>query len=347
MPRTPLRPLLAVGLVAAVLGYVGCNHAPEPSTTPSVAATKKAAIAESAPVGEKSRFPNWPTPAAAIVISGEQLGYLEPCGCTKGQLGGLLRRYELVEKLKADQWPLALVDLGGLIKDPLSSRGGPEQSKIKFNTALKALAMLNYDAVGLSPEDLKIGVNEAIGQFLNLQGNRLKIVAANVIATGLEAKVVPSVRTTAGEVKIGITAVVDPEAMKALKDPSLDLLEIKPIDATLPAVAADLAKDSTVLVLLVEGSPEFAKTMATKYPAFQIVVGTSPFPDPPDSAEKLNGGKTLLVNVGQKGKYVGVVGIFDDPAQPFRYQRDGARPQARRPGAGDEGVDPRRIPRNP
>ena len=35
----------------------------------------------------------------------------------------------------------------------------------------------------------------------------------------------------------------------------------------------------------------------------------------------LNGGKTMLVTVGQKGKYVGVVGLFPDPKQPLRYRR--------------------------
>ena len=33
------------------------------------------------------KFPTWPTPKAALVITGEQLGYFEPCGCTANQLG--------------------------------------------------------------------------------------------------------------------------------------------------------------------------------------------------------------------------------------------------------------------
>ena len=118
------------------------------------------------------------------MISGEQFGYLEPCGCTKGQLGGLIRRYDLVEQLRAEKWPLALVDLGSLIKDPASARGGPEQTQDQVrHVALKALATMKYDALALSPEDLKLGVDEAVGQFLNMPGDRLKVVAANVVAT--------------------------------------------------------------------------------------------------------------------------------------------------------------------
>ncbi len=333
MPRTSRRPFVAVGLVAALLAYVGCSR-----STPTDAGPGRGAVAPGArPDGGGAEpepkpkagagsgqggLADWPRPRAALVVSGEQLGYLEPCGCTEGQLGGLIRRYELVDRLTRErQWPLALVDLGSLVKDPAVARGGPEQSKVKFQVALKALAALKYDALALSPEDLKVGVDEAVGQFLNLPGDRLKVVAANVTAAGLEARVVPSVRAKAGAVTFGVTAAVDPGKLKALRDPALDLLTVKPIDEALPAVLADLEKDTQVQVLLVQASPETARALAAKYPGFDVVVCTSPLDAPPDEAERLNGGKTLLVQVGQKGKYVGVVGLFDDPARPFRYHR--------------------------
>ena len=67
---------------------------------------------------------DWPTPAGASIISGEQIGYLEPCGCTAGQRGGLARRFVFAEKLRAQGWPLIPIDLGALIEDPAASRGG-------------------------------------------------------------------------------------------------------------------------------------------------------------------------------------------------------------------------------
>ncbi len=86
----------------------------------------------------------------------------------------MLRLYELVESLAGTEkkWPLALVDLGSLVRDPAVARGGPEQTKVKFHVALKALAVLQYNALALSPEDLKVGVDEAVGQFLNLPGDK-------------------------------------------------------------------------------------------------------------------------------------------------------------------------------
>src|SRR5262249_39117855 len=68
--------------------------------------------------------------------------------------------------------------------------------------------------------------------------------------------------------------------------------------------------------------PETAKALAEAFPGFDIVVSTSLHADLLDEGlEKLNNGRTWLIHVGQKGKYVGVVGFFKDPQNRFRYQR--------------------------
>lgn len=273
-------------------------------------------------------FLGWPPAVAGIVISGEQFGYLEPCGCTQGQLGGLLRRYNVIQWLSEEKkWPLVKVDLGSLIKNPGSALGGPDQAKEKFRVALKSLGTLGYTALALSPEDLKVGVDEAIGQFLNMQGDSPKIVAANVTVPGLESRLVKSARVKAGLLNVGITAVIDPEQIKALKDPSLDLLTIEPIDKALAPVLADLLKDTQTQILLVQGPPELARQLVDRFPGFDIVVSTST-PDPPREAESFRKGETLLVQVGQKGKYLGVVGVFGpQESKRYRYERitlDGA-----------------------
>jgi len=321
MVRSATRPLAAVGLVAALLAYVGCSNE---SATQDGSAQAPKPLTEPPPLpkdaGNTKLFANWPTPAAALVVSGEQDGYLEPCGCTQGQQGGLLRRYDMVERLKAQKWPLALIDLGSLIKDPAGARGGPEQSKYKFLTALQALNTMNYDALALSTEDLKLGVGEALGQFLNNMGERTKIVVANVEAPGFEATIKPSLRLTAGPVRIGVTAVLDPETFQKLADPEKDaLLKVKPIAESLPGALADLEKDTDFQVLMVQGPPELAKTLAEAHPGFDVVVGTSRF-EPKEEPETVNKGHTTLVSVGKKGKFVGVVGFFPNTDKSVRVQ---------------------------
>ena len=38
-------------------------------------------------------------PNLTLLISGEELGYLEPCGCAEGQLGGFPRQDNLIPQL--------------------------------------------------------------------------------------------------------------------------------------------------------------------------------------------------------------------------------------------------------
>jgi len=331
MTRSSIRPVAALALALGLMAYVGCNsgtdgtggNPPAATAPPGADAPPGAGGSESAANASSKLFADWPTPVAALLISGEQNGYLEPCGCTSGQLGGLRRRYDLIQRIRQErQWPLALVDLGSLIKDPAGARGGPEQVKLKFSVALKALELMKYDAFALSAEDLKVGVAEALGQFINLT-EKPKVVVANIKpAAGFDQTIVPSLRTKAGPATIGITAVLDPDALSKLKDPDKETIlpEVVAPEEALAPILADLEKDTHTQVLLVQGSSDLAKSLAAKLPGFDIVVATSKY-DPDADPERLNDGKTLLVNVGTKGKYVGVVGLFNDPKQRYRYQR--------------------------
>src|SRR4051794_27348604 len=110
MMRTPFRPVAAVGLVAAALIYVGSGRTGEtggrvalaaPPAAPDPAgqapqAKAKANVAKPADKDPLRLFADWMAkpPAGVLIISGEQDGYLQPCGCTQGQLGGLGRRYD-------------------------------------------------------------------------------------------------------------------------------------------------------------------------------------------------------------------------------------------------------------
>ena len=269
-------------------------------------------------------FAQWPDPKAVLIVSGEMDGYLEPCGCTMGQMGGLIRRYGLVQRMKAQGLPHALVDLGGLTKDPTGARGGFEQAKIKFGIALKALAAFPYGAIALGADDFKVGVGEAFAQFLNGLDGPTKLVSANLVpGPGFEAVVQPHVVVEAGPLKLGVTAVLDPAAIQKLSDPDKDALipAVKRPDEVLPATLKDLEARSDYQVLLVQAPPEEARRLAKAYPGFDVVVATSEAPDPEADPQTVNDGRTMIVNVGRRGKYVGAVGFFD--GKPPRYHRLG------------------------
>jgi hypothetical protein len=334
MTRFSWRPVLAVGLAAATLAYFGCGRTfqtPEPGQ-----ASKKApapSSGEASPAGDESSsssklFADWKGLQAAIVITGEMFGYLDPCGCTEGQLGGLGRRLDLLDRMDAQKIPSARIDLGGLTKDPADARGGRVQAKVKFTTAIHALQRMKYAALALAPEDLKFGVFDTLGLYLN-EKDKLPITSANVAVERNLAETFPglirsSVVAQAGPYKVGVTAVVDPAWYARLKDNDLSMLEVKPPEAVLGDALKKLEGESDLQVLMVQGPPEMAKDLGAKFPGFDVIVATSPVPDPDGRAEPINGGATQVVQVGQQGKYVGVVGLFGDPKKgppSIRYQK--------------------------
>ena len=294
MKRLDVRSVVSVVLLVVVMAYAGCSADPAtaPSTTPTGPAGKSASATSSggnpasgsaSPIEKLLAELN--NPAAVLIVSGEQDGYLEPCGCTDGQIGGLLRRYDFFERLRKQNWPVtSLIDLGSLIKDPAVARGGFEQAKFKFDYSIKALKLLDYSALALSAEDMKVGVGEALGLFLNNLGEKTKIVVANVAApAGYESMFRPSLVVPAGPVKVGVTAVIDPEALEKLNDPDKDACSPRsssgPSDV-LPGVLAELEPKSDYQVLMVQGPPALAKRLAEAYPGFDIVVATSEYARP-------------------------------------------------------------------
>jgi hypothetical protein len=336
MTQIDLRPALSVALLVALLSYVGCttNTPVSPAAASSPARSAPAKSSPPAPAGRASGtvgpkstklLANLGSPAAVLIISGEQEGYLEPCGCSAEQIGGLIRRYDFIERVHNQKWPTALIELGSLIKDPAGARGGLEQSKYKFDYALKALNLMKYDAIALSTQDLKLGVGEALGFFdNNFQGKNTKIVVANVQPDANFKRIfAPSLIVAAGPVKLGITGVIDPELLQKLADPDRDvwLPSIKRPDEVLPGVLEKLGPQSDYQVLMVQGSPALARRLAEAYPGFDVVVATSETADPlSHEPDLVNGGKTMLVSLGKKGKYVGVVGFNPRAVERMRFQ---------------------------
>ncbi len=322
--------VLGVGLSLLVLVVVGCqNQEDDKRETSTVSEGKSERSSKRTDPDAVRLVSDWPKPLGALIVSGQMIGYLEPCGCSDKQKGGLVRREILEKMLEKQGWKLGQIDLGSLASEPgHQDRGGPDQAKIKYKTSLEALGTLGYDALALSVDDLHLGTAEVLMQYDNTLAEgpeALKVVAANatpVAGLGFEKRLRPSVRVKAGDVTIGVTAVLDPEAFEALNDPDKSaLLTVKSPEETLPAVLADLEKDTKYQVLMVQGPPERAHALAKEFPGFELVVGTSPFPDPPAQPDVVNDGKTWVLNVGKKGMYVGVVGFFDDTKQPMRYQR--------------------------
>lgn len=259
-------------------------------------------------------FVDWPKPQVALVFSGEQEGYLEPCGCAglHNQKGGLKRRMTLFDQLRSQDWPLVAIDAGGLANRPGA------QSQIKMQRAIESLIKLGYAAVGLGTPELGM---DMLSVAINLDPENNPLTSANVGLVDFSSGFTRRFKVVeAGGKKIGITSVLGKKEVVELKNAS-DLVLMSP-DEALAEVAPPLRDGNCdQLVLLVYGDAEEARRLARKFPIFDWVVAAKGAQEPLLQAAPIEGTKSHLVEVGHKGMYVVVVGLYDDPSKPFRYEK--------------------------
>ena len=321
----PHSALLRLTLAIGVFLIAGCNTQSPPAPPPPVAAapvapppsppTPPAVAKQTQPAPELQApplFDGWPKPALALVVTGQQLGYIEPCGCTglANQKGGLARRATLIQELTKDRgWTVLPLDVGGQIK-----RFGKQQ-ELKFAQTLRGLRAMGYKAIGLGDGDLKLASDSLYGAIMDRQTD--DIVSANVEVLEPTAQK-KFIALEAGGKKISVTAALGEKFEQKLT--SSDLVHLPPIKA-LKEFCRDLdGQQNDLDVLLVYGSLDEARTIAEELPLFDLVVAAGETSLPSRELESVRGTKTRLMQVGQKAMYAGVIGVFDDPKTPLRYQ---------------------------
>lgn len=288
------------------------------SGTPSSASRDTASPDVTPPI-----LADWETPRAAIVFTGDIHGYMEPCGCAENQSGGFARRGGLLKVLREDKkWPTTALDVGGSLNE---ARITYPQTKIKFAVMLKGLNKMGYQGQALGREELMLGAQDLYTQYTQDASEpdfHVPFLSANTTIFGTKELGTPSETKVfeVGDLKVGVTSVVgksnrdELELAGVTRDPN-ELL-IQEAREVLPAALEKLKAESPdLLVLLSAGTIEESKALAQEFPDFNIVVTSGSVEDPKSDAVYI--GKTLLVQVGKKGKNAAVVGVYPD--NQFKY----------------------------
>ncbi len=259
-------------------------------------------------------FEGWPDPKLALVITGRQDGYLEPCGCAglDQMKGGLTRRHSMFEDLRKRGWPVAGVDVGGLIK------GFSPQTELKFHLTIDAMKKMGYDAIAFGKSDLQLLVEDLLSVAASTDGQPSLFPSANVALFGFDAGLTARERIIeVGGMRLGVTSVLGKRWQEqihnsdiALADPAEKLAEVVP----------GLKQQSDLLILLAHATREESIELARRFP-FDIVVTADGPAEPPAEPGTIEGSKALLIDVGEKGMNAVVLGFYDDAAKPIRYQR--------------------------
>ncbi|MBN1421848.1 MAG: hypothetical protein JXP34_23945, partial [Planctomycetes bacterium] len=283
----------------ALLIAAGCTReeprtrsaGPQPKAASSTAVPSAAAAAEPKVEAEKGPV------RLRLLITGETQGYLTPCGCTDGMIGGLPRRRSFVESERASSGrAVILLDNGGMVKD------NGRQSEIKIDTILASYALMRYAAIVPAGADLSLGpVFSACLE--NHPG--IPLVAANLKSEALRDALAPYriIRVTdpaGGVARVGVAGILDPRAGPEyglgegvrLEDP------VEALRAILPA----LREESDVRILLAHAPKDRARAWAEAVPGFDCVVTGLRQENPPETPEVVGG--VPLFHTGTWGKYV-------------------------------------------
>src|SRR5215213_10011652 len=164
---------LAVAAFAVAAVYVARHYAPA-DTALAAPQTK------SEPQALFDRWPQDRKPDLVLILSGQTYGYLQKCGCSNPQKGGLERRYNFVESLKARGWEVMGLDVGDVPR-PLAYTPTPQQTLTKYDVAMQAMKLMGYKAVGVGKEELALPLLEGLTKYTIQKGNEYpKVHAANI-----------------------------------------------------------------------------------------------------------------------------------------------------------------------
>jgi hypothetical protein len=235
-----------------------------------------------------------PPATLLIAASGNDLGFIRPCGCTKPAMGGIDRRAQALKDLRKRNPSLVAVSLGNLV-----SKGGRQQ-RIKYETFLPALEEMGYAAVGLGHGELMLGIDYLISEASAL--TLVPLLAANVQYGGRHP--------FKGHLRVPGTSLL----LVALMPPGARAkgVTIEDPGTVLLAQAAGLKPQETMIVLW-SGPEDGARALAHRVPETLrartlILIGGGY--DAPAMAKPETG--VALASVGSKGRHIA---LFDPGAR--------------------------------
>ncbi|HET9598876.1 MAG TPA: multiheme c-type cytochrome [Anaeromyxobacteraceae bacterium] len=92
-----------------------------------------------------------------VVYAADVGGYLEPCGCSEDQRGGLPRAAEVLRRIRAEGHPVVFVAGGDLLFEERPDGAAREQALLKARAVGEALRRMRLDAAVAGERDLFAG----------------------------------------------------------------------------------------------------------------------------------------------------------------------------------------------
>jgi hypothetical protein len=308
---------------------------------------------------------SWPRPDLALVVTGQMHGYIDPCGCSHPQYGGLVRRYNFIEALKQKGWPVVGLDLGELPQ----TTGLPRQNLLKLELSMKALDLMGYRAIGVGKHELSLQLTDVLSYY-SANHPLPRPLATNLAWAATPREIYYELNARPFEI---IADVPDLTEKRRPINPRLGVLSLlgkdfreqfkaekflpwdQAMDSALQGFAgADLGvvmyhefpnppnnvgnkekwiederhKRVTALVNYCDGQ----RQKNGRIPPVALVLSLTNEPEPPGQLIGIQGSSAKILEIGHKGRYVGVVGFYrKGTAYEMKYQLVSMDPDFQKP----------------
>jgi len=247
--------------------------------------------------------------AVTLLVTGEQMGRLRPCGCTKETVGGLARRATLLRRLRQEiAADVLLLDNGGVVMET------GRQQEIKYDITVAAMDAMEYDAAGVGFLDLGLGIDRIEANAIDAS---FAIVGSNLVRSdGTHPLARSTVIETPSGRRIGLMAILG-ERFRTDLSRIAPRLELVNPEGVVRKLVAELGPRCDLIVLLSHAPVEETRSLVHSVPGVDVAVTgylmEKPFPEP----ETI--GRTLVIGTGLYGKWLARLTVkLDGEGRPIR-----------------------------
>jgi hypothetical protein len=201
-----------------------------------------------------------------VIYSGYVAGYLDPCPCPEGRVGGLSRFARAVQdSLQRWKREALLIDAGEWA-DPYVLPGD-----LKNGAILEAFTVLDYDAINVCGRDLIAG-REVLLQAAQVQG--LPFISANLVDTQAGEKLFPPwIIRDIGGINVAVIGLGD-NRPEDLHRAGLGHLEYLDYEEALTQALAEIGEKCDFIILLCDFSARIARGLGVKFPAISVIISS-------------------------------------------------------------------------
>jgi len=193
--------------------------------------------------------------------------------------------------------PVLLLDNGDI------NKGYGRQPELKYETAMKAMAAMGYDAANVGERDLLLGLDylRYVSDF-----TAVPLLGANILdASGapvFEQSLIRSLEGAGGTITAGIIGIISQEFNDEIEEINPEIV-VEDYGPVLQQLVHQLRPQVDFLVLLAHASDQEAAAIARQLPLFDLIIASHSGDDPLSAPERE--GRVPIGYAGASGMHIG------------------------------------------